>query len=132
MNKTFLLIVALLLCVSVARADDFNLYYGTTSTPSTNVKIGAASSIQKLVFKDGQMTIITQGGSETTIPVANIQRLFFSTDETVGIEEVKSQDSPAQYKESEVYDLTGRRINMAPDALPKGFYIIDGKKTLVK
>lgn len=113
---------------TTAFADDFNLYYDATTGTEGN-KIDAVENLQKLTFENGTMTIIRKDGTTSTLSVANIQRLFFSTDETVAIEEVKADNTAA--KHSGVYDMTGRKID-AQQRLSKGLYIIDGKKIFVK
>ena len=130
MNRRLTLIVTLLFATMVTWADDFNLYYDASSA-SSHVKIAAVADIQKLVFEDGQMTVVTTGGATTSLPVANIHRLFFSTDSTVAIDEVKEQQEQTP-QETVIYDLMGRRVMAAPDQLAKGIYIINGKKVSVK
>lgn len=130
MKRNFILAAALLLRLS-SYADDFNLYYDD-ATSTTSTKIEAVSSLKKLIFENGNIVVEHTDGTTQTISVSSIQRLFFSTDATVtAIKEVKD-DEQQETENCEVYDLTGRRINLAPDQLSKGIYIINGKKTLVK
>lgn len=129
--KQFLTLSVMLLCGTIATwADDFNLYY-SPSGASDHVKIAAVSDIQKLTFEDGQMTIVTTGGTTTVLSVANLQRLFFSTDNTVAIKKVREQQDKAQ-QETVIYDLTGRRVQVVPEQLEKGIYIINNRKVSVK
>lgn len=127
MKKTITLITALTLGLS-AFADDFNLYYNSAEG-TENKKIETVANLQKLTFENGNMIVTIKDGTSTTLPTASITRLFFSTETAVGIEEVKSTE-----KKGEVYDLTGRKLNVDPKEgkLPKGIYIIDGQKVIIK
>ena len=113
-----------------AEAEDFNLYYvasdGTLATQKWEV-----NKLQKITFEEGKMHVIAKDGSTTDVPTAGIQKLVFNTEkEITGIEEV--QDENQNQAKEEVYDLMGRKLDIAIDQLPKGIYIIAGKKTLIK
>lgn len=61
----------------------------------------------------------------------NIVEATFSLKDDTGVNDILS-DSDATL---EVYELSGRKINLnghSVSELPKGFYIINGKKTLIK
>lgn len=75
-----------------------------------------------------------------TIDVASPQAVrlnIVANDETTGIENVKksqwmihnTQQSPQQ---PTVFDMSGRRVDADVKSLPKGIYIINGKKQVVK
>ena len=55
---------------------------------------------------------------------------------TTGIDETNFFDDDESIGTKKVYDLSGRRVNAAPDArlssLPKGIYIINNRKYIVK
>lgn len=112
-------------------ADDFNLYYDSQAG-TANTKIEAVSNLQKLTFENGNMVVIMKDGTSTSLPMADIKRLFFASDTAVGIEEVKEETTAE--KKGEVYDLTGRKlnINLESEQLPKGIYIIDGQKVFIQ
>lgn len=126
MKKIFSLATVLMLGLS-AFADDFNLYYD--SAEEKNNKIETVSNMQKIVFENGNVVIMLKDGTSTSLPTEGMTRLFFSTETAVGIEEV--EETTASQK-GEVYDLTGRKLNIDVNELPKGIYIIDGKKVLIK
>ena len=87
----------------------------------------------KITFEDGKMVTFTTDGKTQTLNTADIKRLFFSTEKTVtAIEGV--EEGAAGEKVYEVFDLMGRKINIDPQTgeLPKGVYIVNGKKILVK
>ena len=129
--KFFKILAAAFLLSTTAFADDFSLYYDATSS-TTSTKIDAVDNLQKLTFENGTMTVIRKDGTTSTVSLSSIKKLFFSTEETVGIEDVKTEN-PATRK-GEVYDLTGRKISIDLNSqrLSKGLYIIDGKKKLIR
>lgn len=91
------------------------IYYGTNSWAFTRLgKIDDATATEIKSFLNG-----------STVNVS------FSLANSAGIEEVTATGNTAQ----EVYDLSGRKFNLNDRAisdLPKGLYIINGKKTLIK
>ena len=134
MKKVLLLMATLTLGVLTTWAEDnntegFNLYYmasdGTLSTQKWEV-----DQLQKITFAEGKINVITIDGTSTEIPTAGIQKLVFFTEEVAtDIEDIEVNGQPAK---DEVYDLMGRLITLDTDQLPKGLYIINGKKTLIK
>ena len=131
MKKNMILSAAVLLSAT-AFADDFNLYYDS-SAGNTGIKIESVANLQKITFEDGKMVTFTTDGKTQTLNTADIKRLFFSTEKTVtAIEGV--EEGAAGEKVYEVFDLMGRKINIDPHTgeLPKGVYIVNGKKILVK
>jgi len=127
MKKIFT-IIALAMSLT-ASAEDFSLYYDLASGVK-NTEVSAVSNLQKLVFdKEGKLIIYKKDGSSQTIDMSNVSRLFFSTPQTVDIKKVDNEKG-----EMNVFDLTGRKINADQSAnkLPKGIYIINGKKTIIK
>lgn len=131
MKKNMILSATVLLSAT-AFADDFNLYYDS-SAGNTGIKIESVANLQKITFEDGKMVTFTTDGKTQTLNTADIKRLFFSTEKTVtAIEGV--EEGAAGEKVYEVFDLMGRKINIDPQTgeLPKGVYIVNGKKILVK
>ncbi len=99
---------------------------GTVATQKWEV-----NKLQKITFEEGKMHVIAKDGSTTDVPTAGIQKLVFNTEKGItGIEEI--QDENQNQAKEEVYDLMGRKLDIAIDQLPKGIYIIAGKKTLIK
>ena len=130
MKKILSLMAVLALGALTAEAEDFNLYCvakdGTVATQKWEV-----NKLQKITFEEGKMHVIAKDGSTTDVPTAGIQKLVFNTEKGItGIEEV--QDENQNQAKEEVYDLMGRKLDIAIDQLPKGIYIIAGKKTLIK
>ena len=130
MKKILALTAGLMLTASTALADDFNLYYiandGTLASQKWEV-----SSLQKITFEEGKINVIATDGTTTVLSTSDIQKLVFYTEETLtGIDEIKEGEKNTQ--KGKVYDLSGRRIKTDGGKLPKGFYIIDGKKAFIK
>lgn len=130
MKKMLSLMAVLALGALTAEAEDFNLYCvakdGTLATQKWEV-----NKLQKITFEEGKMHVIAKDGSTTDVPTAGIQKLVFNTEKGItGIEEI--QDENQNQAKEEVYDLMGRKLDIAIDQLPKGIYIIAGKKTLIK
>ena len=130
MKKMLSLMAVLALGALTAEAEDFNLYYvasdGTVATQKWEV-----NKLQKITFEEGKMHVIATDGSTTDVSTASIQKLVFNTEKGItGIEEI--QDENQNQAKEEVYDLMGRKLDIAIDQLPKGIYIIAGKKTLIK
>ena len=124
------LMAVLALGALTAEAEDFNLYYvasdGTVATQKWEV-----NKLQKITFEEGKMHVIAKDGSTTDVSTAGIQKLVFNTEKGItGIEEI--QDENQNQAKEEVSDLMGRKLDIAIDQLPKGIYIIAGKKTLIK
>ena len=126
MKKLLTLAIVLTLGLS-AFADDFNLYYD--SAEGKNNKIETVANLQKLTFENGNLVITFKDGTSTSLPTEGMTRLFLNTDTAVGIDNVKEETAS---KKGEVYDLTGRKLNIDINELPKGIYIIDGQKVLIK
>lgn len=77
-----------------------------------------------------------QPGQAYDIPARSVVTLVLHTAQTDGIESVPAVDGLAgQQRDSEaVYTLGGQRLNVRPDALhalPKGVYIVGGKKHII-
>ncbi len=130
MRKIFVSVVAMMLGIS-AFADDITLYYDSTEGAKNN-ELSAVSQLRKLTFENGNLVLTMKNGTVKSTSLASIKRLFFANSESVGIEDVVEENIDATKAGKDVYDLTGRKLNVNFKALPKGIYIIDGKKVLVK
>jgi hypothetical protein len=86
--------------------------------------------LQKITLEEGKMNVIATDGTTTEIPTAGLQKLVFFTE--TGATDIEEIENGQTQGKDEVYDLMGRLINLDPDQLPKGIYIINGKKTLIK
>lgn len=104
-----------------ALADDYTLY---VLTPTAEYSY-AFDNLQRITFSDGNMVITTKSGEATPVTLSSIERVYFDKVAT-SIQKVESVELSA---ESEMYDLSGRRIS-ADAVLPKGVYVVkEGGKT---
>lgn len=136
MKKVLLLTAALAMSLLTAWAEDsdpnteaFYLYY-LTSDGSQATQNWKVEQLQKITFEEGKMNVIALDGTTTEIPTANLQNLVFWTEN--GLTDIEEIEDGQNQSKDEVYDLMGRLINLDPDQLPKGIYLINGKKTLIK
>ena len=128
MKKLLSLATALMLGVS-AMAEDYTLYYDAADG-TTNKSMAAVTQLRKLTFENGNVVLTYKDGTTSSTAIADINRLFFATPEAVGIDEVKEETLSNAFKG--IYDLTGRKLSVSKDNLPKGIYIVDGKKIIVE
>lgn len=117
------------MCTMTALADDFNLYYDSAEG-AQNMKIEAVANIKKIVFEDGKIVAVLTDGTKKETPINDVKRLYFNTESAVSIEGIKEES----IGKKGIYDLTGRALNLDinKNKLPKGIYIVDGKKVMVK
>ncbi|MBQ6966192.1 MAG: hypothetical protein IJP82_10995 [Bacteroidaceae bacterium] len=130
MKKIITYATAMLFCGGMAWGEDFTLSYvdsdGVQHTLSWD-----ASTLQKITFTDGQMNVITTENVTTnTVSLSDIQSIELYNEEYVA-NGIKTVTEPTD-KSKACYDLMGRRLATELDQLPKGIYIIDGKKKLIK
>lgn len=68
--------------------------------------------------------------------VRAVRLLRDTTYDPVGVKEVKSDEVKGEKWASAVFDLVGRpiatRLSSSPSPLPKGVYIVGGRKVMVK
>ena len=127
--KKILSLTAALVLGMTAWAEDFNLYYMASDGTLASQK-WAVEQLQKITFEEGKMNVIATDGTTTEISTAGLQKLVFFTE--TGATDIEEIEDGQTKEKDEVYDLMGRLINLDADQLPKGIYIINGKKTLVK
>lgn len=124
--KKFFALVAFMFVAVATHAQEYNLYIQTSSAETGY----ALADLQKLTFVDGKINVTKKDGSVAqTLPLTDISKMYFSTT-PVAIKDVEDEQVIA---EQGVYDLTGRKISSADmKQLPKGIYIVNGKKVQVK
>ena len=89
-----------------------------------------ASSGLVITFNDGNM-VVSQNGTKTTLALSDLSKMFFST--TSGIQQMENGE--LKMENTPVYDLSGRKIinqSASLKTLPKGIYIVGGRKVVVK
>ena len=140
MKKIFLILAFVVSAVFTASADDFQFL---TVQQSDGVEQSFTAAGLTITFSQGNM-VLNENGTTTTISLADLSKMFF-TNEATGIKNLpnESEESLA------VYDLSGRKVmdvansqlrnlstsqlrNLSTSQLPKGVYIVNGKKIVVK
>ena len=132
MKKIFLILAFVVSAVFTASADDFQFL---TVQQSDGVEQSFTATGLTITFSQGNM-VLNENGTTTTISLADLSKMFF-TNEATGIKNLpnESEESLA------VYDLSGRKVmdvansqlrNLSTSQLPKGIYIVNGKKIVVK
>lgn len=88
--------------------------------------------LQKLTCENGKIVITKKDGTVAqATSLSDITKMYFSAS-TSGIDSPKEEAAEESVVKG-TYDLSGRRILDADkNALPKGVYIVDGKKIAVK
>ena len=128
--KKFILLAALAIS-SFATAQDYNLYIMPNSGTEKGYEL---KTLQKLTFESGSINVIKKDGTTAqTISLTDVSKIYFSTT-PVGIESMQSATTETVNAKG-IYDLTGRKvtnIDLKNGTLPKGIYIKDGKKIVIK
>lgn len=52
--------------------------------------------------------------------------------ETTAIDKLDGEELPSIYDDDKVYNMAGQYVGKSLDSLPKGIYIMNGKKFIVK
>lgn len=121
------IILALLAISTSAFAEDFK--YLTMGYNNVEKSI-TLETIQKITFENGQVVVTTSEGSET-FPLSQMQKMYFSEMAT-GIGEIEKVEAGENEKmKGKVFDLSGRKVSESSE-LSRGFYIVNGKKVIIK
>jgi hypothetical protein len=126
--KRFTLIITLLATLALsASAGDYDYL---TVQKSDGVEQSFTALGVKITFSGSNM-VVTQNGTSTTFALSDLGKMYFSAEPT-GIEVVETAADKVQ--NTAVYDLQGRKVADAyrNAQLPKGIYIINGRKVAVK
>ena len=127
--KKIITLISFLALVTAAQAEDFSLYYDATDGSSK--QLGAVADLQKIVFGEGTMTIVKKDGTQVTTERSLVKRLYFFAGDPTAIQAVSTDGQ--QQQGNEIHDLTGRKMNVNDvNELPKGIYIVGGKKVNIK
>ena len=128
MKKIVLLLAILASATLTAHAEGYPFL---TVQHSDGSQQSFASSGLVITFNDGNM-VVSQNGTKTTLALSDLSKMFFSN--TSGIQQMENSES--KMEDSSVYDLQGRKIvdrnSVNYKSLPKGIYIVGGRKVVVK
>ena len=117
-----LLLMAMLAVGTTAFADDYK--YMVFACNGTEEPI-SLETIKKITFEGGQVIVATTDGQKSFVQ-NQMEKMYFSVTATA-IDNITSDSSKSK---GDVYDLAGRK--MVSGKLPKGIYIVEGKKVIVK
>lgn len=123
--KRYMLMMALVAMTALtANAEGYD-YLLVQKTDGSTLPFTASGL--SITFENGNM-ILKESGNSTSLSLTDLSKMFFSaTSEPSGIDMMTESTT---LKTPAVYDLSGRRIDMG--RLPKGIYIMNGKKIVVK
>ena len=122
--KRFLLFSLVFLLAATAIADTYQfLTFQTTDGTTASVSVEA---LTMSFSNDGKILIVSNGTEKQTMAVSNLEKMFFSTTNLSGIDEVTK---PSDTHEVQVYSTSGvffgtyRNQQSLKDVLPPGIYI---------
>ena len=133
MKKFFLILAFVMSAVLTISADDN--YQFLTVQQTDGVEQSFTASGLTITFSQGNM-VLNENGTTTTISLADLSKMFFSM--TSGIKQMENGKGIMENGEEniEVFDLQGRKLPSGAGGrlskLPKGIYIVNGKKIVVK
>ena len=123
--KRYMLMMALVAMTALtanAGSYDYLLVQKTDGTSQSFAALGLS-----ITFENGNM-VLKENGNSTSLSLTDLSKMFFSaTAEPSGIDGMTENPT---LNTAAVYDLSGRKV--VKGQLPKGIYIINGKKIVVK
>jgi len=123
MMKKKLLSLTLLAGMSLGtQASDYKYLVFTMTDGSTK---GIEAQGLKITVADGVLTV-TNGTETLNLQASALTKMEFSNDESAGISAVSIDD--VKTGNAQIYDLQGKRMTQSFDNLPKGVYVVKGKK----
>lgn len=112
-----------MLMAMAVQADDYPyLAFQTSDGTVTTVAVASLS----LTISDGQLIAVNGDGTQT-FTLAELTKMYFTTEGTSGIDEADVADTEAW---EAVYDLQGRRV--AREQMRRGVYVVKSKKGTFK
>ena len=82
----------------------------------------------QLTFDGNNVTITFEDGTAQTADMASVSINLSYDDASSGI----SQIIPAEEKVSRVYSVSGQYLGSSVETMPKGLYIVNGKKVVIR
>ena len=82
----------------------------------------------QLTFDGHNVTITCEDGTTQTADMTSVSISLSYDDASSGI----SQIIPAEEKVSRVYSVSGQYLGSSVEAMPKGLYIVNGKKVVIR
>ena len=114
-------------CNDVTDTDHRNV---TEYKPASMRVLGMASDGRLAFITDRNLKYIPANKAYLTVPTGTPETLYVVTEIPAGIETV-TNIIPTSYQRG-VYSLSGQRLGDTTEGMPKGVYIVNGRKTVLK
>ncbi len=114
-------------CNDVTDADHRNV---TEYKPASMRVLGRAADGRLAFITDRNLKYIPANKAYLTVPTGTPETLYVVTEIPAGIETV-TNIIPTSYQRG-VYSLSGQRLGDTTEGMPKGVYIVNGRKTVLK
>lgn len=121
MKKLTLTIVSLMVLCMQAVADN-----GQTITIGGSI---IEKYAQRLTFDGNNVTITFEDGSEETADMTTVSIDLTYGSDASGISSITTEDNNNNGK---VYSISGQYVGNSTEGLPKGLFIVNGKKVVIK
>lgn len=92
MKRLFTTIMATAALSVAAFADNYSLYLEPTEGAISEWTV---ASLSKLTFSNGNIVLTAKDGTASTMPISGVKRMFFSTPEIQGIENIGTGNNGA-------------------------------------
>jgi len=102
----------------------------TAYNPNTMRVLGRAADGRLAFVKSTSLKYIPANSCYLPVPAGSPDVIYVVKSIPDGIEVVKASET--KVKQRGVYSLSGQRLGDTTEGLPKGIYIVDGRKTVVK
>lgn len=114
-------------CNDVTDTDHRNV---TEYKPASMRVLGRAADGRLAFITDRNLKYIPANKAYLTVPTGTPETLYVVTEIPAGIETV-TNIIPTSYQRG-VYSLSGQRLGDTTEGMPKGVYIVNGRKTVLK
>jgi len=105
------------------------LLFSSARVLADDVQTIDASTVSKMTFSGDQVTINYKNGTSATVDMATVTIDFSNV---TSIEERMSIAREAGLEGKPVYSLSGKPVGNSVAGLPKGVYIVNGQKLIIK
>ncbi len=118
-KRTFMTVVMTLLCLMAWADNNQTVVVGGTAVEKY---------ASQLTFDGNNVTITFEDGTAQTADMASVSISLSYDDASSGI----TQIIPAEENVSRVYSVSGQYMGNSVEAMPKGLYIVNGKKVVIR
>lgn len=118
-KRTFITVVMTLLCLMAWADNNQTVVVGGTVVEKY---------VSQLTFDGHNVTITFEDGTTQTADMTSVSISLSYDDASSGI----SQIIPAEENVSRVYSVSGQYLGSSVETMPKGLYIVNGKKVVIR